>query len=168
MSKGPEYWHSRRLSMTLWSFLLISSVVVEVQSGRTRLGPGHFDSGEKKKKNTSPMRPASDSAVLQDRLERRPGHTHGQNQGQTQGQRAHIHLHFLETCCCCFFFSFFLCFFLLPSLQPTVPAGTRTVRLYTPKKEEEDEEEWRGGWGGAHQSRAGRILCCGRSTSTIV
>lgn len=42
------------------------------------------------------MRPASDSAVLQDRLERRPGHTHGQNQGQTQGQRAHIHLHFLE------------------------------------------------------------------------
>lgn len=42
------------------------------------------------------MRPASDPAVLQDRLERRPGHTHGQNQGQTQGQRAHIHLHFLE------------------------------------------------------------------------
>lgn len=49
MTKGPEYWHSRRLSMTLWSFLLISSVVVEVQLGRTRLGPGHFDSGEKKK-----------------------------------------------------------------------------------------------------------------------
>lgn len=42
------------------------------------------------------MRPASDPAVLQDRLERRPGHTRGQNQGKTQGQRAHIHLHFLE------------------------------------------------------------------------
>lgn len=42
------------------------------------------------------MRPASDPAVLQDRLERRPGHTHGQNQGQTQGQSAHLHLHFLE------------------------------------------------------------------------
>lgn len=96
MTKGPEYWHSHRLSITLWSFLLISSVVVEVQSGRTRLGSGHLDSGEKKKKKTSPMRPASDPAVLQDRLERRPGHTRGQNQGKTQGQRAHIHLHFLE------------------------------------------------------------------------
>lgn len=157
MTKGPEYWHSRRLSITLWSFLLISSVVVEVQSGRTRLGSGHLDSGEKKRKNlTHASGLWSGCAAGPPGTETGP-HTRSEPGPDPGPARTHSSsLSGGKTCCWCLFFSLFLCFFLLPSLQPSVPTGTRTVRLYTPKK----EEEWRGGWGGAHQSRAGRILCC--------
>lgn len=95
MTKGPEYWHSRRLSITLIiSIDQLSSSWGSVGQDQARLGSLRFR--REKKKKTSPMRPASDPAVLQDRLERRPGHTRGQNQGKTQGQGAHIHLHFLE------------------------------------------------------------------------